>query len=144
MPHVPIIKCHGLHSLRSGGTKMAANRDIPDRMSKHGRWRSEGAKDGCVKINWKILFLWIFEFPLFVSSVGAPYSMPVCCSCVYNFQHFYVTNMFYQSVLYVSCVYIVQMTCSPKWRDKAKSRKRHRWPPCEDHYFVVSHVFLYQ
>ncbi|XP_071090630.1 uncharacterized protein [Haliotis cracherodii] len=49
-PYVPDIKCYGLHSLRSGGATVAANRGIPDRMFKrHGRWRSESAKDGYVK-----------------------------------------------------------------------------------------------
>ncbi|XP_071111511.1 uncharacterized protein [Haliotis cracherodii] len=49
-PYVPDIKCYGLHSLRSGGATVAANRYIPDRMFKrHGRWRSKSAKDGSVK-----------------------------------------------------------------------------------------------
>ena len=40
----------GLHSLRSGGASAAANAGVPDRMFKrHGRWRSENAKDGYVK-----------------------------------------------------------------------------------------------
>lgn len=40
----------GLHSLRSGGCTAAANFGIPDRLFKrHGRWRSEKAKDGYVK-----------------------------------------------------------------------------------------------
>ena len=37
----------GLHSLRSGGASAAANAGIGDRIfKKHGRWRSESAKDG--------------------------------------------------------------------------------------------------
>ena len=40
----------GLHSLRAGGASAAANADVPDRLFKrHGRWRSEGAKDGYVE-----------------------------------------------------------------------------------------------
>ena len=40
----------GLHSLRSGGASAAANAGVPDRMFKrHGRWRSENAKDGYVQ-----------------------------------------------------------------------------------------------
>ena len=40
----------GLHSLRAGGASAAANAGIPDRLFKrHGRWRSESAKDGYVK-----------------------------------------------------------------------------------------------
>ena len=43
-------KRFGLHSLRSGGASAAANAGVPDRMFKrHGRWRSENAKDGYVK-----------------------------------------------------------------------------------------------
>ena len=37
------------HSLRHGGATAAAKVGIPDRLfKKHGRWRSEGAKDGYV------------------------------------------------------------------------------------------------
>ena len=40
----------GLHSLRSGGATTAANSGVPDRLFKrHGRWKSENAKDGYVK-----------------------------------------------------------------------------------------------
>jgi len=40
----------GLHSLRSGGATAAANEGVPDRLFKrHGRWKSERAKDGYVK-----------------------------------------------------------------------------------------------
>lgn len=40
----------GLHSLRAGGASAAANAGVPDRLFKrHGRWRSESAKDGYVK-----------------------------------------------------------------------------------------------
>lgn len=43
-------KQFGLHSLRSGGTSAAANSGIPNRFFKrHGRWKSENAKDGYVK-----------------------------------------------------------------------------------------------
>ena len=39
-------KQFGLHSLRSGGASAAANAGVPDRLFKrHGRWRSETAKD---------------------------------------------------------------------------------------------------
>ena len=41
---------YGLHSLKSGGASAASNAGIPDRWFKrHGRWRSENAKDGYVK-----------------------------------------------------------------------------------------------
>ena len=39
----------GLHSLRAGGASAAASAKVPDRLFKrHGRWRSENAKDGYV------------------------------------------------------------------------------------------------
>ncbi len=39
----------GLHSFRSGVASRAANMGIDDRIfKKHGRWRSETAKDGYV------------------------------------------------------------------------------------------------
>ena len=39
-------KLYGLHSLRIGGASAAANNDLPDRViKKHGRWKSEKAKD---------------------------------------------------------------------------------------------------
>lgn len=39
-----------LHSLRAGGASAAANAGIPDRLFKrHGRWKSETAKDGYIK-----------------------------------------------------------------------------------------------
>ena len=40
----------GVHSLRAGGATAAASAGIPDRaFKKHGRWKSERAKDGYVK-----------------------------------------------------------------------------------------------
>ena len=40
----------GLHSLRAGGATAAANAGVPDRLFKrHGRWKSETAKDGYVE-----------------------------------------------------------------------------------------------
>ena len=43
-------KQFGLHSLRAGGATAAANAGVPDRLFKrHGRWRSETAKDGYVE-----------------------------------------------------------------------------------------------
>ena len=45
-------KLFGLHSLRSGGATAAANAGVTDRLFKrHGRWRSDKAKDGYVKDN---------------------------------------------------------------------------------------------
>ena len=39
-----------LHSLRAGGATAAASTGVPDRLFKrHGRWKSETAKDGYVK-----------------------------------------------------------------------------------------------
>ena len=43
-------KLYGMHSLRAGGATAAANAGVPDRLFKrHGRWKSEAAKDGYVK-----------------------------------------------------------------------------------------------
>ena len=43
-------KLFGMHSLRAGGATAAANAGVPDKLFKrHGRWRSESAKDGYVK-----------------------------------------------------------------------------------------------
>ena len=40
----------GIHSLRAGGATRAANAGIPDRLFKrHGRWKSETAKDGYIE-----------------------------------------------------------------------------------------------
>jgi hypothetical protein len=47
---VPNIKSIGLHSLRAGGATAACNFGISDRLFKrHGRWKSETAKDDYVK-----------------------------------------------------------------------------------------------
>lgn len=41
-----------MHSLRSGGATAAASNGITDRLfKKHGRWKSEKAKDGYVQEN---------------------------------------------------------------------------------------------
>ena len=46
----------GLHSLRSGGATSAANNGVTDRLFKrHGRWKSDKAKDGDVKDNLRSL-----------------------------------------------------------------------------------------
>ena len=59
-PFVNNIKEYSLHSLRAGGASAAANAGVPDRLFKrHGRWKSETAKDGYVKDN--------FDERLFVS-----------------------------------------------------------------------------
>lgn len=43
-------KRFGLHSLRAGGASAAANLGVPDRLfKKHGRWRSETAKDSYIE-----------------------------------------------------------------------------------------------
>ncbi len=43
-------KKYRLHSLRAGGATAAANAGVPDSLFKrHGRWKSESAKDGYVK-----------------------------------------------------------------------------------------------
>ena len=43
-------KSFGMHSLRVDGATAAANARVPDRLFKrHGRWKSESAKDWYVK-----------------------------------------------------------------------------------------------
>ena len=42
----------GLHSLRSGGVSTAANNDVNDRcLKRHGRWKTDFAKDGYIDDN---------------------------------------------------------------------------------------------
>ena len=49
-------KLFGLHSLGSGGATAAVIAGVNDRLFKrHGRWRSEKAKDGYVKDNLEAL-----------------------------------------------------------------------------------------
>ena len=49
-------KRFGLHSLRSGGASAAANNGVSDRLFKrHGRWKSDKAKDGYVEDSLKSL-----------------------------------------------------------------------------------------
>ena len=57
---------YGLHSLRSGGASAAANAGISDRLFKrHGRWKSDRAKNGYVKdnINSLLLVHWPGQVP---------------------------------------------------------------------------------
>ena len=51
-PLVFLSEIYGLHSLRAGGASAAANAHITDRLFKrHGRWKSDKAKDGYIKDN---------------------------------------------------------------------------------------------
>ena len=48
--HLPDAVNISPHSLRAGGASSAAENGVPDRMiSKHGRWKSEGARNGYIK-----------------------------------------------------------------------------------------------
>ena len=52
-------KDYDLHSLGAGGASLAANKGIPDRLFKrHGRWKSDRAKDGYVEDDFK-MFLFV-------------------------------------------------------------------------------------
>jgi len=43
---------YGLHSLRARGASAAANAQVTDRLfERHGRWKSDKAKDGYIKDN---------------------------------------------------------------------------------------------
>jgi len=45
-----VANLFGLHSLRAGGATAAVNAGVPDQLFKrHGRWRSENAKDGYIR-----------------------------------------------------------------------------------------------
>ena len=77
----------GLHSLRSGGATTTANAGVPDRLFKrHGRWRSENAKDGYIKDSVekrlqvsKKLGLYLLSYSLLCSSKCViSYSQPAC------------------------------------------------------------------
>ena len=47
----------GLHSLRAGGASATANAGVRDRLFKrHGRWRTDKAKDGYIKDSWNHYF----------------------------------------------------------------------------------------
>ena len=49
-----VMSKFGLHSLRAGGATAAANQGVCDRLfKKHGRWKSDSAKDGYVAENIK-------------------------------------------------------------------------------------------
>ena len=60
----------GLHSLRSGGATQATNSGVCDRLfKKHGRWKSESAKDRYVKENDSIRrFIKTWHLVLFIES----------------------------------------------------------------------------
>ena len=48
--HLPNAVSISPHSLRAGGASSAAENGVPDRMiSKHGRWKSEGARNGYIR-----------------------------------------------------------------------------------------------
>ena len=47
---------HGMHSLRSGGTSLAAYNGMSHRLSKrHERWKSDRAEDGYIEDSLKSL-----------------------------------------------------------------------------------------
>ncbi|XP_072021496.1 integrase/recombinase xerD homolog [Amphiura filiformis] len=51
-PLVPDITLYGLHSLRSGGASAACNAHVPSFLiSKHGRWKTEKARNAYLKLD---------------------------------------------------------------------------------------------
>ncbi|XP_072036996.1 uncharacterized protein [Amphiura filiformis] len=51
-PLVPDIMLYGLHSLRSGGASAACNAHVPSFLiSKHGRWKTEKARNAYLKLD---------------------------------------------------------------------------------------------
>ena len=69
----------GLHSLRAGGATAAANAGVPDHLFKrHGRWRSEDAKDGYVEdsVDKRLsVSRSIGLYPFFPNYLGGVYSL---------------------------------------------------------------------
>ena len=48
--HLPSVQNISPHSLRAGGASAAAENGVPDRLiSKHGRWKSENARNGYIQ-----------------------------------------------------------------------------------------------
>ena len=81
----------GLHSLRAGGATTAANAGVPDHLFKrHGRWRSENAKDGYVEDSvdkWLSVSRSISLYPFFFQLVGwCVFTVPlfVTLLCIVN------------------------------------------------------------
>ena len=76
-------KQFGLHSLRAGGATAAANAGVADRLFKrHGRWRSESAKDGYVKDS-------VASLMSVTKSLDTLSSLPVLWSPIVGFDDFY-------------------------------------------------------
>ena len=51
-PFVPDVSIYGLHSLRSGGASAACNTKVPPFLiSKHGRWKTETARNAYLKLD---------------------------------------------------------------------------------------------
>ena len=65
----------GLHSLRAGDASAAANAGVSDRLFKrHGRWRTDRAKDGCIKANLEsLLLVWDVDQLKRLSATMVPY-----------------------------------------------------------------------
>ena len=65
----------GLHSLRAGDASAAANAGVSDRLFKrHGRWRTDRAKDGYIKANLEsLLSVWHIDQLKPLSASMVPY-----------------------------------------------------------------------
>ena len=78
----------GLHSLRSGGATAAANAGVKDCLFKrHGRWKSENAKDGYVKDKLESLLLVSRSLhagnSLFIERLQEHYSISCITCCLF-------------------------------------------------------------
>ena len=107
---VPNIKSFGLHSLRAGGATAACNFGISDRLFKrHGRWKSETAKDGYVKesVSDRILVslnlnLYDIPFPLNLFQFFFPFfGSAAALSCDFSPYKSFVSLLF-QFIHYIS------------------------------------------
>ena len=83
----------GLHSLRAGAASAAANAGVSDRLFKrHGRWRTDQAKDGYIKASLEsllsvskvcMLSFSLFSFFIFEAGINKRDARPWCCVCVH-------------------------------------------------------------
>ena len=76
---------YGLHSLRAGGASAAANARVPDRLfNRHGRCKSEKAKDGYIKDNESEELFHIY----FTLRIMFNHCCRFRCHWVFNLPHF--------------------------------------------------------
>ena len=95
------ISRYGLHGLRAGGASAAANHGVPDRLFKrHGRWRSENAKDGYVRDELnerlKVSQVWDYNEIKYSENVVSVNSRSLCLAVDPYAPRQYVVRCFYR------------------------------------------------